>query len=279
MQHPIKIRDPLANHTVVRLQPNQLLVVELTDNSTLSVDSEFLELKNVQDNIVFTEYTLNQTFDLSNWGQISSLYLGKIHITYNDILVDLCVVLDCKKSDTMTIINPFSDQLKLRPNQFLEVVLFDPDKESSCWEFEVEAGIHELQYQIVQHHVVSSSQLVSEDIVSYPRVLDVDMEHHFWFKPNLELLNLWPSGIYYGGAIHFIGKNTSGKMLYNNVVINLRVKSKDKKHVLKLIKTGKYCDKLVPLSEEVTISEKVKDDWVGCFTKDVDFTERERFND
>ena len=284
---PIRIRNPGTQNTVVRLHPNQSLILEFTDpESILDVDfdSVFFELEK-EDTIPFfnaithkqspiKQYHFSQKFDLTDWSEISSMYMGEIFIMRQEKVTSLCILLDSSSiSNILTVVNPSSCCLKLRPQQLLEVVVFDPNKgEPTQWDVNVSVGVYQLQYQQIKHAIVNPKNFNPRDfiydpLIPYPRVSDAEMEHHFWFKSCYMQQGFnpaWPPGLYDGGKIVFSGKSKSGKILNNTVKMNLRVKKKGY-HSPVIFKPKHHTRAVYPLCEEVDIKEKhIADPWEGC---------------
>lgn len=277
----VRVRNPLSENTVVRLHPTQELILEITPDAgvvDVDYDSKFFFLdREVTDDSV-TQFVFKQKFDLSNWSEISSMYLGEVFVLRENMYLSLCVILNSQsKPNILTVVNPLGCQLKLRPTQILEVVVFDPQFGSYVqWDVDATPGVHNIRYDEVKRAVVSASSFdpltfLGESFVPYPRVQDAAVEHHFWFKCNIEAATIWPTGLYESGKITFTGKGPGDKILTNVINLNLRIKTKDRKIVKPILsypierRKHYYNSFLVPLCEDVAFEEKQsKKLWEGC---------------
>lgn len=133
---PVQVNNPQDGHMVVLL-PNQQLIVNLAEASTwnhntlprtafeVSTSSPFI-VKQVEKHLDAgsTEYVYEQLYDLTSWCKYGTIYLGEVHIVLRNKKTTLCVY--CRTSstnDVVTVINPSNYEVKIEPNQILEVVI------------------------------------------------------------------------------------------------------------------------------------------------------------
>jgi hypothetical protein len=287
---PIRILDPLVENTVVKLQPNQQICLHLSaEQEVLEVDfdSNFFDLisQAISENGIRT-YIFAQKYDMTEWAIFSSMYLGEIFVMRkNNTCSSICVILDSKtKPNILTIINPVGSQIKLRPHQILEVVTLGP-KENEWndwirWKTDISSGSCGIIYEEIKHTIISPKSFSKNanlaafenvDLFPFPRIDTASIEHHFWYKVKLTE-DIWPSGLYQAGKISLIGTTNSGKTLTNVVNINLRIKSKDRKLLLRgttvkksigtqLVKNNWF----TPIFEDLTLEpKKIKSLFDGC---------------
>lgn len=267
---PIRILDPLAAATVVKLHPQQQLWLALSPKlgvKEVDFDSRFFFLNRdfLSEDTVHT-YVFEQKFDLSDWAKISCMYLGEIYIMRKDICACLSVILDSRfRPNILTIVNPISTQIKLRPNQILEIVALEPTiGETTHWDITVIPGSFGIKYEEIKDAVICPRSFnlacldsIEDQLLPYPRVDDVGIEHHFWFKVRMESAFTWPSGLYDAGRIRLHGQTLSGKILTNGVDLNLRVKTKDRRALAPInINSPKRCKWFAPMFEEISLEKK-----------------------
>ena len=247
---PVRIKDPLSDHYLVKILPTQGFDIHLTPSMgsvVVEPNSNFLYLAEktiVEDNSI---YRFKQKFDLSEWAEISKAYLGSISINAEKVqsLINLCIMLESKKvQDIVTVINPKRDEIRLEPGEILEVVLFDKAlSPNMVWEsqFVPSGNGNGLRYELSDEKVVKP--LVSKHNNILRRCPDENqLETHFWFKHDFSsgvAVSTIDDGIYDVGMLVFdAGPDNTFRQ---ELIIKLVVKNKktNNSSVIKTNSTGK----------------------------------------
>ena len=293
----IQVKNPLAESTVVKLHPNQSLKLSLSKEIgvlDIDFDSNFFVLdEDVTDDSGIRHLLFSQKYDLTEWASMSSIYLGEVFILRENACTSLCVILDSKsKANILSIIAPRASQLKLRPTQILEIILYDEESKIpnyTRWESVSVAGAFGIKFEEIKSAIIYPPSFNAKSwkdgwddgLVPHPRVIDAALEYHYWFKPSLDESTVWPSGSYAAGRIVMVGQSTNGSVSTNSVNLTVRIKSKDRKLFKKPLNNmvfNNYPKRwLGPVTEEVSLNLKELDNpFDGC--RVVEFGKRKKPN-
>lgn len=218
--NPIRVVNPSGIGHLVPLNPNQdfvLLLSAAMDLQDIDYTSNFFDLKDTQDMRDGTHlFTFSQTYDLTQWASLGSIYLGEVIIIGKATASSLCVMLASDKSDVLTVVNPKGFEIKSQPHQIIEVVVYDNDHPSK-WKCSITPGDDGVEYkQCGYQSILSNTDVHSlvermksqNEFVVFPRAFDEfnDREHHYWFEltqPSMKTVVGWKTDTYYGGRIVF----------------------------------------------------------------------------
>lgn len=286
---PIQIRNPKVEVATVRLRPNQDAWLSLSpemDVREVDFESDFFSLSDecVEQGGVRT-YIFSQKFDLTEWAAISTVYLGDIYLCRKKTISTISLFLDSPKSEVVTVINPKGTQLRLRPSQTLEVVIYS-NKIGGDWVAKVKPGSCDISYTQRRHITINPQKFschpdaFPDEFIPYPRILDVNRQDHFWFKMNtFGMRVVWPTGIYEAGSIWFGEKDSSVTPSYA-VHLNLKVKLKDRKKTTVTTIVSKYTGWFSPMVEDISLKRKKTFSlFEGCKVFLTDVTKKKRLSD
>ena len=200
MYSPFNISNPASRNHSALLQPNQTLKVTfsdiaITDECKAHVESDLLELESELYGQDGKTFVFKQTYDLKTWSYVSKTFLG--HISFSGMgKVNPCVgvfldSLNEHKGDVITVVNPHDHNIKIYPNQIVEVVCYAPiwgqDLE---WKFEDDGGyMEELASTVIDptvYKMSESTRRLNDAFYTYPRILQLSgvsyLEYHWWFR-------------------------------------------------------------------------------------------------
>src|ERR1035438_3358607 len=139
---PVNIIDPHSDGHSVIVHPCQDINLILTnpveifdkaapeDKWEINVFSEYFFLYKIEDLDGKTKYKFVQYYDLTEWTDIRSIFLGEIEVSVSGKNIEdrysLCVIAKNSIDETshvITIINPNVNRIKLGIDQILEVVV------------------------------------------------------------------------------------------------------------------------------------------------------------
>lgn len=232
MKSLVCVRDPRATNSIVRVAPNQDFAVQLSSLSGIvdfEYSSEYFDLveeRGVEEGGKL--YIFRQLHPaLPQWSKVSSVLIGEIFVVRESGNSSLSVVLTGGVESILTVINPTGTRVRLRPHQFLEVVVTNPGNRvkdytivgGNCGIMYIRAA--DLPCQLLRGETEKTQFWHKENDV-FPLLQRSDAnEHHFWFKPLLQRDVVMPTGVY-----------DAGKIIFQNgleVNIDLRLRRKDTK--------------------------------------------------
>lgn len=163
--NPVRVTDPSGQH-ITRVNPRQGVYLVLRkpqkydyvdDNAeyeiTFNKDLFYFISKTVnkKDQIV---YHIGQKYDLTNWTEISEIFLGEVHISivgnthpekdqcrYDDGYLGIYHVPGCiDAANNLTAVNPDGCTAKMESSRILEIVCFEPSWQTSeqVWKLSIE---------------------------------------------------------------------------------------------------------------------------------------------
>ena len=211
----------------MELHLSEWMAVQDVDTST-----EFLTLvdeKTKDDGTTVYEYCQKENY--SEWAKISNTFLGEILLIGKDSCTSVCVILQSKQDETLTIINPGYVEIKAQAFQTLEVVFWDAEAYPHLTA-KIHAGMGALMYKQLGHEIIAPEPSISEiaagitnGFLIRPRNKEYK-EHHFWFELDvrgLSYLTTLGRGSYWGGRIEFSDGATTFVV---NTTLNVRKRSR-----------------------------------------------------
>lgn len=265
---PVRVVNPTATWNTTKIHPCQSVILKMRRPATwlhatsndaqfdVKLTSDFLMLEKVESNKDGDRiYTISQKYDLTHWADTSNVVLGELKITLTnnhhenaetqDYDCTLCFVLTSTyPSDVLTVVNPFSQTVKLEAHQILEVVCFGSfghvNTELEKWECSPHAlslnhadlEMHSLRHETVsskfgvssrsdgQFHIIDRSGLRTNPRLSEEWKTLVERElagvvtkpnwqHHWWYvctdKTRKKVSGL-RNGLYPMTALDFMGR-------------------------------------------------------------------------
>lgn len=195
---PLHIKNPSSLLHVTRVRPGQQIVVSLDKtNMCLDIQTEFLKLDSVIENEKGKQFTLTPRGDLEKWSQLSTFYLGEVTAGEGNLLVYLDSMSEVKR-DMVTVLNPGFDTVRLKPNQIMEVVLFNPsfsgryDRWTWQWYPKQDLQLDEICYKCM----IPNYYHTEPDLTDYFATVRRSPEgvrctqHHFWFRFEKNILQM-----------------------------------------------------------------------------------------
>jgi len=208
---PVYVHDPTSLQHLVRLHPGQHFVLSLDSKIYPKPDVEvagdylkvgFFEHK---DDRIF--YHIFPKEDFSDWSAYSACFLGEVWVGWKENVAKLIVNLECsnaEKMDHVTIINPDCFDVRIRPYNILEFVVYDDKfdwQDEWTWTWKPEVPFLEMNQLGHDHlslypntHLQQYSETDSPNsrYARYPRTEPEKFfrQHHFWFRFGNSVLKL-----------------------------------------------------------------------------------------
>lgn len=210
----------------------------------LEVKSNYFKLEVEESHEGIRVYKFVQTYDMSMWPDVSRTLLGTVAILADAIkyVVTLVVILESPCQNTLAVINPNPTDCEVRitPQDTLEVVLFDPKLEfADKWQchINVDASNSLILERIDQE--IMRPNLLKHDRAVRRSFDNVSQEWHMWFQyssqTKLAMTTLKP-GLYPGGNIHFY---VDGANDYFHHGVNVGIHIPKEKEIIRPIKEFK----------------------------------------
>ena len=218
MTQAITIND-LRNSTVVYLQPYQNLRLVFSPaygKFEIEAPSELLDCCEtpLEDGTLI--YNFGPILDIVDWAKISQTFFGEIKITYNDLKYTIGVVLDSENKSIITVIDPEGCEVRLRPNQLLEVILTNCEEHPDV---NITKGSCGLKYAQINWPKNLFNKLYYEN--TFRRKLRQPAKTCLFELSNE--IEQWAAGTYSAGSI--ILSDNDRKF---GVFVNLKLKRKDR---------------------------------------------------
>lgn len=222
---PIHVTNPTSLQHIIWLQPYQSLILNLDPklypNINISSTTDYLEKSESENTCLF-----KQANPSDNWNQYSNCHLGDIWITSSKTTARLVVMLNCTnqaKSGFVTVINPDCSDIRLKPPQILEVVLFDlkfKQQDEWTWSWLPKSGvtienigvdfIYPRKWDLCNDRVENNPNNPYSCLQRIQRKTDCCCrEHHFWFRLSASTISQLSddAGIVHIGDLRFRGFN------------------------------------------------------------------------
>ena len=219
--NPLIISNPLATSTVVYLKPNQSL--ELIFHSFYGLKEVVSKSDFLDENVFMLEnqatvHQFKHSTAIINWSHISQTFLGEIKIFRdNTTCCTIGVVLDSEFAHTLTVIEPEGCEVRLRPNQLLEIILLNCSASDKVFATAT-IGSCNLRYQQIDY----------KENGKY-RTFPVPFRSCLFELSNI--IDMWPAGTYSAGSVIFtVWKEGRTSCERYAVFVNLKIKRKDKHH-------------------------------------------------
>lgn len=287
--NPVRVQNPQKEDGhIVRLGPLQEFQIELEKPEDVfgkemegaewkvSSASKFFRLKEKKlkapyKNTGKTIYIFEQNYDLSEWSNISSVYLGKVDVyvekkvgfsvtRYARTQSKICAFLACsnKRKDYVitAIAPPKRDTIKVEPDQILEFVVFedmsDPELEWRAYvmPFKIKSPSFELNLLHESKIIGDFSPIKKEHsyqltrrAIDFNNVESLELpfikksEHHFWFsfrEEDIEKIfsNNLSNQCYEAVNLYVVGKDSKGITHKTyNNIIGFNVNSRARKRL------------------------------------------------
>lgn len=201
---PIRVINPSSLHHQIRVQPGQEITIRLdltaypnskvtTSGGNLYVDSEAQvgEVKCV---------IIAQKEQVKDWARYSTCFIGEIWVESDYHCAHLEVMMECHtlgKSSFVTVVNPDCADVRYKPHEIMEVILFDEnfgnqDEWAWSWSPLMDIGVELMGYTHLslnlwkQHYEIHDADEPQHAYARFPRA-EAGMnpwcrQHHLWFR-------------------------------------------------------------------------------------------------
>jgi hypothetical protein len=226
---PVRVKNPTSSQHLVKLRPGQdislLFDKEVAGGEVnLEIVSDYLDCK-LKENDNRHEFDVWQTSAIEGWSSYSSIFLGEIWAEYQSNISKISVVLDCvnqEKEDHVTIINPDCFDVRVKPHQILEFVVYDLEfgscDEWNCdWRPMKDVHLEQIGYDHLSLQAWHQYYNHGDDDPGYrfarfprteiePSPTQWTRQHHFWFRFDKSVLDFADVGVTHIGnfVIHGI---------------------------------------------------------------------------
>lgn len=238
---PVRVRNPLSDLYSVKLKPTQgfnIMLSDWFDDCEVFFENRYIDLvSKYVDEDHTSVYCFKQRYDLTDWSQYSSFYLGQVSLQTRTSNITLCVIMNSNnqhKECVVTSVNPISNIVKIYPNNILEVVVYEPmlglddvwccdiidGEDEYCLEqigYDSFFPTYQFQFRNTPDHLYAMTSRMVDGCYSCK-------QHHFWFRCNAKTiasLSYREKGIYSVGNLVFTGRN---KYVGNDENFNLEVR-------------------------------------------------------
>lgn len=277
---PAHVKNPSSIQHLVWLQPGQSLVVRLSketyQNSKVETSNGHMKVLTCEEKEEEREYLFIQDEMVPEWSAYSSCFLCDIWIDSDAVTAKLVVMLACHneaKDNFVTAINPDCTDLRLRPHDILEVILYDhrfrdQDEWSWQWNSTCDVKLEQIGYEHMNIHMweryyeAEADEHPSYAFARCPRTQSENnpwcRQHHFWlrFDDSILLAMQKESGLRHVGNLRFYGwpdrYNKNGGYLSDSFVsLTVDLDNKYRMRVLDTLALKPHGECQKPLPEPV----------------------------
>lgn len=210
----VQIRNPTSSQHLVKLRPGQDMFLsfdkEIYGDVKIELASDYLEAEADGNH----KYRIWQTKDVDGWGDYSSVFLGEIWIDYDKSIAKISAVLDCvnnEKLDHVTVINPDCFDVRVRPHQVIEFIVYDLefsslDEWNCSWNPTKDIHLEQIGYDYLSLQAWRQYYHHGDDDPGYryakfprteiePSLTQWTRQHHFWFRFDRSVLDYADVGV------------------------------------------------------------------------------------
>lgn len=284
--NPVQVRNPTSDYHVVKILPGQKIVLTLDadvyDNPKIESKNKYLFLSPVTKTEKSYSCNIYHATSVHNWSEYSRTQLGEIVICSDANIAKLQIILDTTndfKQKNITVVNPVSADLRLKPHDIVEVALYDysflSGSDSWDWHWLPNFGsleIEELGRKEISHYVWNNCYgCIDEDDPDYqyssclrtesPENNASFRQHHFWFRFSREVLGLLNKGTSLAGSLYFTGvpckwtKNVSTYVVRKSVSLHVDFDYKYRNDILETLSIERKSN-CAPPSKNLRLSKK-----------------------
>lgn len=229
----VNIVDPDSRCQIVGLQPGQPLRLRLTrkryPTTDINLDSQFLAFGHTSRDEQYIDYEITQTADAAGRNALSTFFLGEVRFGENSLILYQNNNTTPYKN-TITAFCPKADCIRIKPYQYIEIVLLSHGMPlfENKFEWSWVPGRDGIQLAEIGYRFIYSAYLQENHVECYPFNMTVHadgpnvMQHHYWFRCErevLSLLNHAERGVCLGQLVFKQGTSTPISMV--NVFIDL----------------------------------------------------------
>jgi hypothetical protein len=224
-----QVKNPTSIQHIVWLQPGQVLVIRLKKenypNPKVDLSNDFMEMLCFQETSDEFQYMVIQSDSTQEWAMYSSTHLCDIWIDSDNVCARLVIMQAChtpEKSDFVTTVNPDCSDLRLKPYNVLEVVLYDEefrehDEWTWTWDAKCNIDVEMIGYQHVNINMWTRYyEFSGAEPPAYPYARCVRTkaqhnpwcrQHHYWFRFNQKMMGALDAdlGLIHVGNLKFFG--------------------------------------------------------------------------
>lgn len=207
---PVYVKNPKSLQHLVRLHPGQhfmLCLDETYGNPDVEVAGDYLKVESFGNKDGNNLYQISPKENLSDWSAYSACFLGEIWVGWKEGVAKLIVNLECsnvEKMEHITIVNPDCFDVRVRPYNVLEFVVYDEDfdwQDEWTWTWKPEIPFLEMErlghdylslYPNAHLHQYSDNDPPNGRYARCPRTKPEKFfrQHHFWFRFGRSVLKL-----------------------------------------------------------------------------------------
>lgn len=207
---PFNVIDPSSMQHMVRISPGQTIRLSLDEqvypNPKVESSGGVLFVSGPSKRGNRNEYTIWQIPYTTEWADYSSAFLGEIHIDSDHHSARLeCHLegLEVEKRHHLSIINPDCVDIRIKPYNVLEVIVYDKtfeDKDEWGWEWSplYDLDIEQIGYSYISLNTwkamceIADGDDPSHPYARLPRASAYEnsqcRQHHFWFRFDKSIL-------------------------------------------------------------------------------------------
>jgi hypothetical protein len=224
----VNIIDPDARCQIVGLHPAQNVKLRLTKqrwaHPTVHAHSKYLQCRMSEDS-KYIDYDIEQTPLAQGKNSCSTFFLGQVQVGRDSSLILYQNNDTTPYKNTITVVSPMYESVRIKPFQFLEVVLVTdgmPTFENK-WDWRWIPGKDHVGMEEIGYRFIYSAYLQNNNVECYPfNMMEHSqdgnaMQHHFWFRCEREVLSLLPNcerGLYLG-QLNFRRRQVAGDACVN----------------------------------------------------------------
>lgn len=223
---PVRIQDPTSHQHMIRVKPGQKINLSLSKvlfpDVNLEIISDHIKIESCQTGDINRVYVLSHDSSICQWSEYSDFFIGEVLLECEKFISKLAIVMEStnpSKSIFLSVVNPNYFDLRLKPHNVIEVILYNTsfgsqDEWKTNWAPHVpnlgleQIGSDHLCLQSWNHYGV-----VDDPSYPYAKLPRVDVsnnnmtrQHHFWFRLGSRFKDLNQFVKEFQGEIQFIGK-------------------------------------------------------------------------
>jgi hypothetical protein len=265
---PVLISNPVSDNHLVRVRPNQSFILRLSDDmgiTEIDSDSHFFELAETKRQDQYQLFLFRQTADFFDWSLLSSVHLGDVVLLKQDYsIINLCVILESTnhlKKDVISCINPEGWHIKVKPDQIIELILFDEMCKGE-WNCEIHEGADKkIRFEQICSQVIERDtepliideydKRINDVFFPFPRSRSARVtEQHFWFRCDHETITKLYSledGTFHAGSIVATPATGIHMLKTLNISLGIKAKRKDTLYKARLLPAARDGDSKLPV--------------------------------
>ena len=275
---PLRINNPKSQHFIVRLKPEQSMIVFIGEEGQgVEIQSPYLRL-----DVCGFEYTVIVDEFCRGWSRFSTCYIGEVWVHYKDeTSAKILVYLDSEnesRKDVICVVNPDFWDVRLKPYDILETILYEPafeGRDEWTWQWTPLEG--------VDLECIGFTSITPSVWENYADIIHIDpndiyspaprfpiqntqplgcRQHHFWFRFSESIMGLLPKGgVVPLGPLTLEGSDGIHGALYYNLMMYVDCNQRYRLRTMQTLDLKKQHDayqarKSVDIAESVVSVQK-----------------------